>query len=119
MIWAKLLALVDGDCGSEAVVRAALSLGRQLPARVELLHVEASGEAGVPITAEAMSSGALAQLLANQAEASQARAAAAEALFERLCRDAGLPLCDADDAPAPERFRGRLSPRDAGARKRR
>ncbi len=40
MIWAKLVADIDGGAGSEAVVGAALQIGQAFAARVKLLHIE-------------------------------------------------------------------------------
>ena len=105
MSWARLLVHVDGDAGSEALVGWALALGRRLSARVELLHVETSGDSEIPLTAEAMSAGALSQLIESLSQASRERAERAGSLYQKLCVEAGLPVCAPDDPPAPGRFR--------------
>ncbi|MDX1575173.1 MAG: universal stress protein [Kiloniellales bacterium] len=116
MTWAKVLAYIDGEKGSEAVVGAALRLGQAFAARVELLHIELSEEQTIPIVAEGMTAGAVGQMLESLSEQRQTRAEAAEALFKSLCLDAGLETCAPDDPPEPGRFRvafRRVSGREA------
>ncbi len=105
MTWAKVLANIDGDPGSDAVVRAALQLGQAFAARVELLHIELSEEETIPIVAEGMTAGAVGQMLESLSEQRQMRAETAETLFKELCVDAGLETCAPDDPPVPGRFR--------------
>lgn len=105
MTWAKVLAYIDGEKGSEAVVGAALRLGQAFAARVELLHIELSEEQTIPIVAEGMTAGAVGQMLESLSEQRQTRAEAAETLFKSLCVDAGLETCAPDDPPEPGRFR--------------
>jgi nucleotide-binding universal stress UspA family protein len=105
MTWAKLLANIDGGPGSEAVVRAALRLGLDFAARVELLHVEVSDEETIPIVAEGMAAGAVGKMLESLAEQCRIRAETAENLYRTLCDDAGLPTCAPDEAAVPGRFR--------------
>ena len=105
MTLAKVLADIDGDAGSESVARAALQLGQDFAARVELLHIELMEEQTIPIVAEGMTSGAIGQMLESLSEERQARAEAAEGLYQRLCVEAGLETCGPDDPPEPGRFR--------------
>jgi len=105
MTWAKLLADIDGEAGSEAVVSAALQLGQAFAARVELLHIELSDEEAIPIVAEGMAAGAVGQMLESLSEQRQIRAETAEALYKTLCVDAGLATCEPDDQAVPGRFR--------------
>jgi nucleotide-binding universal stress UspA family protein len=105
MTWAKLLADVDGGPGSEAVVGAALRLGRDFAARVELLHIEAVDEETIPIVAEGMTAGAVGQMLEGLAEQRQIRAETAEKLYRSLCVEAGLATCEPDEAAVPGQFR--------------
>ena len=105
MTWAKLLADIDGGPGSAAVVQAALRLGEAFAARVELLHIEVSEEQAIPIVAEGMTAGAVGRMLESLAEEREARAATAEALFQKLCVDSGVATCEPDAAAEPGRFR--------------
>ncbi len=105
MTWAKLLAYIDGESGSEAVVSAALHLGQAFAARVELLHVELSDEEAIPIVAHGMTAGAVGNILESLSEQREIRAEAAETLYKTLCIDAGLATCEPDDAAVPGRFR--------------
>ncbi len=105
MTWAKLLADIDGEAGSEAVVSAALQLGQAFAARVELLHIELSEEEAIPIVAGGMTAGAVGQMLESLGEQRQIRAETAEALYKALCVDAGLAACEPDDPAVPGRFR--------------
>jgi len=105
MAWAKVLADIDGGPASEAVARAALQVGRDFAARVELLHVAVSDEETIPIVAEGMTAGAVGKMLEGLAEQRQLRAETAERVYRTLCVDAGLATGEPDAAPAPGRFR--------------
>lgn len=105
MTWAKVLAYIDGEPGSEAVAKAALQLGQAFPARVELLHIELSEEQAIPIVAEGLTAGAIGQMLESLREQRELRAETAVALFKSLCVDAGLDTCEPDDPPQPGSFR--------------
>lgn len=105
MTWAKLLADIDGGPASEAVVKAAVELGQAFAARVELLHIEVSEEETIPIVAEGMTAGAVGKMLEGLAEQRQMRAETAERLYRTLCVEAGLPICEPDEAADPGRFR--------------
>ena len=81
MTWAKVLAYIDGEPGSEAVATAALQLGQAFPARVELLHIELSEEQAIPIVAEGMTAGAVGQMLESLREQQELRSETAVALL--------------------------------------
>lgn len=105
MTWAKLLADIDGGPNSATVAQAALRLGEAFSARVELLHIEVADEDAIPIVAEGMTAGAVGRMLEGLAEERETRAATAQALYQNLCVDAGLPTCEPDAAAEPGRFR--------------
>jgi nucleotide-binding universal stress UspA family protein len=102
-----ILVAIGGNEGSEAAVRTALAVGDRFDSYVEVLHVRVDANEAIPVMAEGMS-GAIVQELIDSLEAQvEKHAQAAEALFRRLCVDAGLAIAAAD-APAP---RGKLSAR--------
>ncbi len=105
MPWAKLIAVVDGGPGSEAVVRTALQLGETFRARVELLHVEAVAGDAIPVVAEGLTAGAVEQIVGHLEEEIEASRQAAEALYRVHCVEAGLPVCAPDDPAEPGAFR--------------
>jgi nucleotide-binding universal stress UspA family protein len=105
MTWAKLLADIDGGANSATVAQVALRLGEAFSARVELLHIEVSDEEAIPIVAEGMTAGAVGRMLEGLAEERETKAATAQALYQSLCVDAGLPTCEPDAAAEPGRFR--------------
>lgn len=105
MAWAKVLAEIDGGPASEAVVRAAIRVGQDFTARVELLHVVVSDEETIPVVAEGMTSGAVGRMLESLAEQRQIRAETAERLYRTLCVDAGVATCEPDAPAAPGQFR--------------
>ena len=105
MTWAKLIAVVDGGPGTEAVARSALRLGRAFAARVELLHVQVPVEEAVPAIADGISAGTLEQIIEGLRERAEVRAGAASALCERLCAAEGQTLSDPDAAAEPGTFR--------------
>jgi len=112
MAWAKVLADIDGGPASEAVARAALQVGRDFAARVELLHVAVSDEETIPIVAEGMTSGAVGRMLEGLAEQRRTRAETAERIYRTLCVDAGLATGEPDAAAAPGQFRVAFRRRD-------
>jgi nucleotide-binding universal stress UspA family protein len=105
MSWAKLIAVVDGGPGSEAVVRTALQLGETFRARVELLHVETVAGDAIPVVAEGLTAGAVEQIVGHLEEEIEASRQAAEALYRIHCVEAGLPVCAPDDPAEPGVFR--------------
>lgn len=88
----SLLAVVEGDSGSEAVVKSAVALGRRFEALVRFLVVETPPEEVLPIFGDAASGAMVDQILSSiEAEAAR-RTALARDLYQRFCVDAGLPV---------------------------
>ncbi len=110
MTIAEVLASVDGGAGSEAVVRAALAVGRAFDAHVDLLHVEASAQDAIPLVSDGLTGPAIAQILENAEQAAKAKAKAAHDVFEKLClfgdsgADKAPPVLDAEETPPRGRF---------------
>lgn len=99
-----ILAVVDGGAGSEAVVTAALSLGRGFGAHVELLHVEAEARDAMPVLGESISGAMVQQTIDTLVADAKHRAAEAERLYARHCVAAGLALTDEGASPAAGSF---------------
>ena len=110
MTIAEVLASVDGGEGSEAVVRAALAVGRSFQAHVDFLHVEHTAEDSIPLVSDGMTGGAIAQILENAEQAAKGRAEAAHGAFEKFCLfgesggDKAPPVVEADETPPRGRF---------------
>jgi hypothetical protein len=109
MTLATILAVVDGEAGSEAVVKAALKLGRDFEATVDLLHVECEVKDAMPLFGEGASGAMVEQVIDNIRAVEKKRAAEARRLYDTHCVAAGLPLIEADAAPVPGRFAVRFS----------
>ena len=104
----SLLAVLEGDGGSEAVVDAAIGLGRHFDALVRFLAAETPPEDVLPLLGDAASGAMVDQILAGiEAEAARREALVRE-LYQRRCVDAGLPVAAEDGEPAG--FRVRLEP---------
>jgi nucleotide-binding universal stress UspA family protein len=108
MTLATILAVVDGEAGSEAVVKAALTLGRDFEAAVEVLHVEGEVKDAMPLFGEGASGAMVEQVIENIRAAEKRRAAEARRLYDTLCVAAGLPVIEADASPVPGRFQVRF-----------
>ena len=101
---ATILALIDGAPGSEAALAAALKLGRDHQARVELLHTEADVSTSVPVVGEGMSGTAVEQIIESLERESKTRLAEAKRLFEEHCVAAKLPVVEPDADLDPGTF---------------
>ncbi len=89
-----ILALIDGDHGSDAVMRTAIAAGRKFDAHVELLHVEADPNGALIIPGDGLSGDAVEQIMAGIRSGAAQRLTAARRLYERHCVSAGLPLLE-------------------------
>lgn len=99
-----ILAVINGAPGSEAALEAAVRLGREFKARVELLHVEADAERSLPVMGEGMSGAAVEQVLQSLRAEAEGRLAEARRLFEQ-CRTAEkLPIVEPDSDPVEGQF---------------
>jgi len=96
----SILALIDGGNGSEAAMRAAIRVGLDFSAHVEVLHVEAPAPAMLPVITGDLSS--TASMLDRLKEESDQRKANAKAVFDSHCRDHGLNVIDHDVRQEPE-----------------
>lgn len=104
MSLAKIVAVIDGESGSEAAAAAALDLGRRFSARVELLHVEIDADRMVPVVGEGMSGAAVEQLALRLRVETEKRRERAQSVYEKLCVTAGLNVVEADAVTAPGSF---------------
>lgn len=94
-----ILALVDGDSGSDTVMRTAIAAGQNFDAYVEMLHVEADPNSALIVPGDGLSGGAVEQIMEGIRAGAEERLTAARHLYEKHCVSAGLPLSEngADD----------------------
>lgn len=104
MSWAIILAVIDGTESSEAALAAALALGRDFSARVDLLHVEPDVERSVPVVGEGLSGAAVEQILQSLQREAAARLEAAKGLYQKRCVEAGLPVAEPGAETGPGKF---------------
>lgn len=104
MTWATVLAVIDGTASSEAALAAALGLGRDFDARVDLLHVEPDVERSIPVVGEGLSGAAVEQILQSLQREAAARLKTARGLYEARCVTAGLPVAEPGAGAAPGTF---------------
>lgn len=97
MSLARVLAAIDGMAGSVAALDAAVRLGKQHGARVELLHVEIDVATAAPIVGEGMSGAAVEQIVQSLREQAKVRVEAARGLYQSRCVEAGLPVVEPDE----------------------
>ncbi|HLW27229.1 MAG TPA: universal stress protein [Kiloniellales bacterium] len=106
---ASILALVDGDEGSAAVIEAAFSFAAQHAAYLEVLHVQPDPRDGIPLIADGMTGAMVTQVMSEIRERGEAQAQEARRLFEEGCRKVDLPANDAEGhAPGRGRAAWRL-----------
>ncbi len=97
---ATILAVIDGGLGSEAALVTALAVGRDMNARVDVLHPRPPVAQPVPAMAERLA-GLRVQEKVNAIEAAAEQyAAAARALYQSHCVALGLPLVEGGAGPS-------------------
>lgn len=104
MALATILAVIDGGPGSEQALAAALRVGRDHSAHVELLHVEADVDTSMPILGEGMSGAAVEQVIQTLRDEAETRLAAARRLYDTRCVAENLPIADPEVLPEPDSF---------------
>lgn len=101
---ASIMALIDGDEGSAAVVEAAFFFARQHAAYLEVLHIQPDPRDGIPLIADGMTGAMVTQVMKEIRDRGEAQAEEARRLFDESCRNADLPANRAEDH-APGRGR--------------
>jgi nucleotide-binding universal stress UspA family protein len=104
MALATILAVIDGGPGSEQALAAALQVGQDHSAHVELLHVEAEVDSSVPILGEGMSGAAVEQVIQTLRDEAETRSAEARRLYDTRCVAENLPIADPEVLPEPNSF---------------
>lgn len=99
----KILCLLDGGEGSEAVLRTALALGETQEAYVEALHVSIDPQHAVPLAADGMTATMIEDIIETVRQESEKRAEAAAEVYARRVSNAGLPTIEAG-SEVPEGF---------------
>ncbi len=92
MTLATILAVIDGGAGSESALRAALAVGRDMGARVDVLHPRPPVAMPVPAVAERLAGVRVRESVNAIEAAAEQHAEAARALYQSHCVAAGLPL---------------------------
>ena len=92
MTLTSLLAILEGRQGDEGLLATALALGRARDLSVELLAVRPPRERMVPLVADGMTGGAVGEIVEALEEQAAGRLAETQALYRRLCVDAGAPI---------------------------
>ncbi|MCG8354485.1 MAG: universal stress protein [Kiloniellales bacterium] len=95
-----LLAVIDGGADSESVVSTALRIGQRFGSHVQILHPRPHVAPAVPIVAEGFAAGAVTRTVDAIEAAAEERAAAARAVYQKLCVAAGLPLVESGSRKA-------------------
>ncbi len=101
---ASILAVIDGAAGSAATLTAALRLGSDFKAQVQLLHVEVDAQRSLPVIGEGMTGLAVEQMMQSIEAGAKSRLEEAQRLCERHCLDTGIALSDPDAQPAAGEF---------------
>ncbi|HMB76353.1 MAG TPA: universal stress protein [Kiloniellaceae bacterium] len=104
MSYATILAVIDGRGGSENVAQVSLDLGRRFKAAVTWLHVIEDPTDALVSIADGMTGAVTEQILEQMEAVENERAQKARALYDRLCRDAGIELAVPDNIPEAGRF---------------
>lgn len=91
---ASILALVEGDESSSAVVRAAFELAQRHDAYLEVLHVRPDPRDAIPLMGDGMTGAMVTRVMTEIREQGEVQAAEARRLFEEACQTADLPVRD-------------------------
>lgn len=100
----SILAVLDGDSGTEAVLSGALTVGRALGATVECLHVESAVADSLPMLVEVGSGAAVKALLEADRQERERRREHVEAVFKRTVAAAEAPTFSPNGAALPTGF---------------
>ncbi len=95
MTLATILAVIDGGTGSESALLTALAVGRDMDARVDVLHPRPQVAKPVPVVAERLAGVRLKESVNAIEAAAEQHADAARALYQSHCVALGLPLVEA------------------------
>lgn len=104
MTIASILAVVEGDAGSAALLAAAFALARRSDAYLEALHVRLDPRNAIPLVGEGVTGAVVEQIMNDARQRGDTLAAEARRLFEAQCAAADLPPLSAE-AHAPARGR--------------
>ncbi len=100
MTVATILAVIDGGTGSEAALLTALDVGRNMNARVDVLHPRPPVAQPLPAVAERLAGLRVRESVNAIEAAAEQRAEAARALYQSHCVAPGLPLAEAEAGPS-------------------
>jgi nucleotide-binding universal stress UspA family protein len=103
MTYATILALADGGPTSDAVLNAAVRLGRQFRAQLEVVHLKADPSSLVPVVGEGMSGALIEQMIDSMTRMLETRAKQARDAYDRVVAPSGVTATWREiSGPGPE-----------------
>lgn len=103
MTYATILALADGTATSDAVLDAAVQLGRKFGAQIEVLHLKPDPSSLVPVVGEGMSGALIEQMIDSMTRMLETRGKQARAAYDRVVVPSGLSATWREvSGPGPE-----------------
>jgi len=90
MGYASILALADGTATSDAVLDAAVQLGRKFGAQIEVIHLKPDPSSLVPVVGEGMSGALIEQMIDSMTRMLETRGTQARAAYDRVVVPTGL-----------------------------
>ena len=88
----RILVTVDGSQASNEAMQSAFSLGKYLPAHVEVMHVRADPKEVVPLLGEGMSGSMIEDMIDAAETGASERSKHARAAFDQYCDEHNVPL---------------------------
>ncbi|MEL0107295.1 MAG: universal stress protein [Rhodospirillaceae bacterium] len=88
----RILVTVDGSKASNEAMKSAFSLGKYLPAHVEVMHVRADPKEVVPLLGEGMSGSMIEDMIDAAESEAETRSQQARAAFDQYCSEHNVPL---------------------------
>ncbi|MGM0559768.1 MAG: universal stress protein [Pseudomonadota bacterium] len=101
---AAILAVADGSENTTDVLKAALRLGKQHDAYVEVLHIEADPYSSIPLLGEGMSGAMVDQMMNDIRARNSEYREAARGYFEAQCKAVGVEAKSADELAGARGF---------------
>ena len=95
-----ILAPIDGTEAAKPVLDAAFTVGRDLMAHIDVLHVRADSKNAVPLLGEGMSGAMIEEMIDLAEKEASGRAKSARSMFESLSERHAVPV--AESAPGPD-----------------
>ena len=95
----SILVPISGGTGSPSALEAALQVGHQFGAYVEVLHARIDPNQAVPVLAEGMTGTLVAEMIQTLEEGAEIRASSAREFFDERCGSDAVPVAGSDSMP--------------------